>query len=83
MAMTRWSKAYRRDNGYELRECLRVDESGIGRFAGLYLFQNNHEVGGPYASLQRGDAAILLHAATLSSMAMSAGAMDAAVGQAC
>ncbi|GAB7128878.1 hypothetical protein JCM19000A_33860 [Silvimonas sp. JCM 19000] len=82
--MTRWSKAYRRDNGYELRECLRVDESGIGRFAGLYLFQHNREVGGPYASLQRGDAAIVLHAATLSSMAMNANVMnDAAVGQAC
>ena len=73
MAMTRWSKAYRRDNGYELRECLRVDESGIGRFAGLYLFQDNQEVGGPYASVQRGDAAILLHTATLGSLAVTAG----------
>ncbi|MDR3426622.1 MULTISPECIES: hypothetical protein [Silvimonas] len=60
MALTRWSRTWRKDEGYELRECVHVDETGIGRFAGLYLFQHGQEVGGPYASMRKAEH-MLLH----------------------
>ncbi|GGP17906.1 MULTISPECIES: hypothetical protein [Silvimonas] len=60
MTLTRWSRTWRKDEGYELRERIHEDETGIGRFAGLYLFQNGEEIGGPYPSMRKAED-VLLH----------------------